>query len=206
MTLASIVEPLLFAERVWSGAAGRERAHEMARRGRSGIVVEVRFPPARPWRGTHRAWRSIRVTIDQHHEYRFATVARRRSPREFELDPGRVTVAAVPDSLGRLVTQVDVQPGSVTLVTVYPSVTSWFVRHSDPMIEVGECIAASAREHVGDGGHEPLDHRVELGVGDDEGRAEHHGVADAAVHDRVAGVHGEPALQGGVGHPLGDRG
>jgi hypothetical protein len=206
MTLASIVEPLLFAERVWSGEAGRDRAREMARRGRSGIVVEVRFPPDRPWRGTHRAWRSIRVTVDQQHEYRFATVTRRRSPREFELAPGRVTVAAVPDSLGRLVTQVDVRPGSVTLVTVHPSVTSWFVRHSDPVIEVGERVAVSAREHVGDGSHQPLDHRIQLAVGDDQRRAEHHGVADAAVDDGGAGVHGEPALEGGVRHPLGDRG
>lgn len=204
MTLASILEPLVLAERVWSGEAGRDRARDMARRGRSGIVVEVRFPPERPWRRAHRSWRSVRVTVDQH-EYRFAPVARRRSPREFELGPGPVTVAAVPDSLGRLVTLVDVHPGFVTLVTVHPGVTTWFVRHTEPVIEVGERVALSAGQHVADGGHQPLDHGVELIVGDDQRWAEHDGVTDAAVDHGVAGVHGEPALQRGVGHPLGDR-
>ena len=204
--MASILEPLLLAERVWSGEAGRERAREMARRGRSGIVVEVRFPPDRPWRRAHRSWRSVRVTIDQQHEYRFAPIARRRSPREFELDPGSVTVAAVPDALGRLVAQVDVRPGFVIVVTVHPGVTTWFVRPTEPVIEVGERFPVSAGQHVADSAGEPLDHRIELTVGDDQRRAEHDGVADAAVDHGIAGVHGEPALEGGVGHPLGDRG
>lgn len=199
------VSRLTSARAVWAGEAGAASARAMAAQGRSGVVVEVRFPPDRPWRKVHRAWRSVRVTIDQQHEYRFAPVARRRSPREFELDPGSVTVAAVPDSLGRLVTQVDVHPDHVTLVIVHPSVTTWFARVTDPVIEVGERFPVSGGQYVAHGADEPLDHRAELTVGHDQGWAEHDGVTDAAVDHGVAGVHGEPALQRGVGHPLGDR-
>lgn len=199
------VSRLTSARAVWAGGAGAASARAMAAQGRSGVVIEVRFPPDRPWRRVHRAWRSVRVTIDQQHEYRFAPVARRRSPREFELDPGQVTVAAVPDSLGRLVTRVDVDRDHVTLVVVHPSVTTWFARVTDPVIEVGERFRVSGGQHVADGGHQPLDHRTELAVGDDQGWAEHHGVTDGAVDHGVAGVHGEPALESGVGHPLGDR-
>ena len=141
--LARFARTVMPSQSVYFGWAARNLAREMASRGETGVVIEVRFPTLNAGQQLHGDWYQVRVWLNGRNQHDFRPTGSMRWPYAIAHEPPGICVVEVNnDGLVRLDYSFNLRPDVVQVITVLPRLTKMSRAWRDPKVALGDRFTA----------------------------------------------------------------